>query len=55
MYCIFACQGSQLFRDEREDLRYALITKYATPETVDTPLTLIFRVRQGACHCSFSQ
>jgi len=52
---IFVYAGTQLFRYEHGDQCYAFITKYATTETVDAPLTLIFRMPQGACRCCFCQ
>jgi len=45
----FAYHGGQWFCYGSEDLCDALNTKYATSRTVDTPLTLISRMRQGAC------
>ena len=37
----------------REGPHNALITNYGRPNTVDAPLTLIFRMRQIVCHCCF--
>jgi len=56
LYCTFAYQGSEKCCYERKDLRDGLITKYAPSETVDSQLTLIFRMRQRAfryCFCQY--
>jgi hypothetical protein len=55
MYGIFALQGGQTYTHAHEVPRDALITKYASPKTVDAALTLIFRMLQGACRCCFCQ
>ena len=51
----FTYQGCQLFCDEGEDPRDALIANYATTIIVDAPLTPIVRMKQGACRCCLCQ
>jgi len=53
IYCIFAYQGVQSSSYVLEYPCDVLISKYAWPRIVDDPLTLIFRMRQGECRCSF--
>jgi len=50
---VFANKTAQNAMYRHLQLSCALINHHARPKIVDAPLTVIFVIRQGACHCLF--